>query len=305
MNMVLIRRIRTFWREPLVHFLVIGALLFLVYELKRPPDQENQKRIVVTAGQVDQLRNRFERTWLRPPSDIEMTGLIDSLVRDEVYFREALAMGLDESDPIMRRRMRQKLEFLLEDLSAEMEPDDTKLTTFLHANADKFRTEPKVSFRHVYLNPDGGQDLKTAAGPILARLRAGEAPETVGDTTLLEDSFTQAPQHLIASSFGSAFAKKIVRMTPGQWAGPINSGLGAHLVLVTERFEGRLPELEEVRAEVEREYMAQYRRELKERIYQQLRGSYNVVVETTAPKNDGKIAKASTNSVGAIKEGRP
>ena len=285
MRKTLIDEFRTIWREPLVHFLVIGALLFLAYELNRSPEQDAQKRILVSASQVLQLRVRFERTWMRSPSDAEMAGLVDSFVRDEVYFREALAMGLDKSDPLIRRRMRQKLEFLLEDLSAEIDPEDAELTAFLQAHADKFRTEPRVSFRQVYLNPEAHHDLAAAAGRMLPRLQAGGDPETLGDATLLADSFTLAPQNVIARSFGNTFAEEIVSMAPGGWEGPIYSGLGAHLVLVSERMAGRLPELAEVRIEVTRVYLGQRRQALMDCAYKILLAVYEVVV-VSAPSGD-------------------
>ncbi|MGD8269236.1 MAG: peptidylprolyl isomerase [Desulfobacterales bacterium] len=288
-------------REPLVHFLVIGAGLFLVFGLIREPAPEAPNRIVVDAGQVAQLNAQFKRTWMRPPTDAELVGLIENHVRDEVYYREALAMGLDQNDPLIRRRMRQKLEFILEDLSADSKPSEQELNQFLGQYPDRFRLEAQVSFHQVYLNPDKHGNLETHAARILKDLQAGARPESLGDPTLIGRTFELAPLSVIARSFGDSFAQDIVKLSPGKWTGPLYSGLGGHLVLVTEHRKARMPELTEVRAQVEREYLAQRRRELKDLAYQKLREGYEVVMEpTTTPGNmsDKALAAESSEGVG-------
>ena len=287
-------RMKLVWREPLVHFLALGAALFLVFGLTQETGGKGPKQILVDADQVEQLAAQFSRTWLRPPTEEELASLIESHVRDEVYYREALAMGLDQNDPMIRRRMRQKLEFLLEDLTAE-EPGDEVLATFLQEHRDEFQVEPRVSFRQLYLNPDRRRDLEGDAQMMLQRLRAGEAPESVGDPTLVQYELTLATQSEIARSFGEAFAQDVVALAPGAWTGPIHSGLGAHLVLVTERREGRLPELAEVRNRVAAEYLAQRRQELKDMAYRKLREGYEVIIEpATTSKDAAGTALAAT-----------
>lgn len=282
---------RKLWREPLVHFLVIGAGLFLAFGFTQDKRTEAPNRIVVDAGQVEQLAAQFRRTWLRPPTEEELAGLIESHVRDEVYYREALAMGLDRNDPQVRRRMRLKLEFLLEDLTAEEPPGDEVLSAYLEQHPERFRIEPQVSFRQVYLNVDRRLDPAADAERMLAELRAGVAAETLGDPTMLPDEQTAVSGGEIARTFGEEFAQDVMSLEPGAWSGPLYSGLGAHLVLVTERREGRLPELAEVRAEVEREYLAQRRRELKDLAYLKLREGYEVIVVP---------AKAQAGTTGAV-----
>jgi hypothetical protein len=286
---------RKLWREPLVHFLVIGAGLFLAFDLTQDKRTDGPNRILVDASQVEQLVAQFKRTWLRPPTEEELAGLIESRVRDEVYYREALAMGLDRNDPQVRRRMRLKLEFILEDLTAQQPPGDEVLRAYLQQNPERFRIEPQLSFRQVYLNLDRRQDLEADAKRILADLRGGVAPETLGDATLLPYEQTAAFQSEIARTFGETFAQELVLLEPGVWTGPLYSGLGAHLVLVTERRAGRLPELAEVRAAVEREYLAQRRQELKDLAYQKLRAGYEVIVEPAKPEADaaGAVAVAA------------
>jgi hypothetical protein len=286
---------RKLWREPLVHFLVIGAGLFLAFDLAQDERSDAPNRIVVDAKQVELLAVQFRRTWLRPPTEEELAGLIENHVRNEVYYREALAMGLDQNDPQVRRRMRLKLEFLLEDLTAEAPPGDEALHAYLQQHPDRFRIEPRLSFKQVYLNLDRRRDLAADAEQILADLQAGSAAETLGDPTMLPYELTAASQSEIARTFGETFAKEVIALEPGAWAGPLYSGLGAHLVRVTERREGGLPALTVVRAEVEREYLAQRRRELKDLAYQKLREGYEVIVEPEeAQANAGDPVAAVT-----------
>ena len=217
------KRIKNIWREPLVHFLLIGAALFLLFSFTNDPAGDNPNRIVVSPGQVEQLSSNFSRTWLRPPTEDEMAGLVREHVRDEVYYREALAMGLDQNDTLIRRRMRQKMEFILEDLTSESEPNDQVLMTFLQQHPDKFRLEPWVSFRQVYLNPDNHPNLEADARTMMADLRSGAKPEALGDPTLKGYEFSSVPQSVIARSFGNAFAQEIIALEPGDWTGRLRS----------------------------------------------------------------------------------
>lgn len=282
--------IKKLLREPLSHFLIIGAALFLLFHSTNDPASDQSNRIVVSPGQVEQLASVFSRTWMRAPTNDEIAGLIKEHVRNEVFYREALAMGLDQDDPLIRRRMRQKMEFILEDLSAASEPDEQVLNQFLKENADRFRLEPKVAFQQVYLNPDKQGNLETRAAQVLEDLRAGARPETLGDTTLMARKYDLSPLGLIARSFGESFAEDLGKLSPGEWTGPIYSALGGHLVRVDERKTSRLPELAEIRTRVEGEYLAQRRRELKDIAYQQLRKNYEVVIEPSATTGTGSGA---------------
>ena len=278
------------WREPLAHFLLIGALLFILFDLTREESGDPENRILVSQNQVDQLAAQFKRTWLRAPTEKELAGLIESHVRDEVYYREAVAMGLDRNDPQVRQRMRLKLEFLLEDLTAEEQPDDGVLDAYLKNNPEKFRIEPRLSLRQVFLSFDRGPGLDADAEKLLVELQAGEAAETLGDPTMLPYEQTAVPERMIARTFGERFAKAVMELEPGTWQGPLFSGLGAHLVLVTDRVEGRLPELAEIRADVEKEYLAERRMELKDLAYRKLREGYEVVIEEKKPEDDESLS---------------
>ena len=274
-----LKTIRNLWREPLVHFLLIGAALFLFYDLTREQGSVAPNRIVLSSGQVEQLAANFKRTWMRPATEAELASLIENYIREEVFYREALAMGLDQSDPVVRQRMRMKLEFILEDLSSE-EVTDEVLLGYLQEHPDKFRTQPQVSFQQLYLNPDKRADLVAEAETILASINDGAAPETLGDPTLLPYEYKLATQSEIERSLGERFARDVVELAPtDDWMGPVYSAYGGHLLKVSERVDARPPELPEIRALVEREYLAQRRKELKDLAYAKLREGYDVTIE--------------------------
>jgi hypothetical protein len=269
-------------REPLVHFLLIGAVLFTAFELRQEEGSAAPNRILVDAGQVEQLAARFKRTRLRPPTDIELAALIEGRIREEVYYRQALDMGLDQDDAVMRQRMRQKLEFLLEDLSDLSAPGDEQLIQFMQRHPQKFREEPRLSFNQVFLNPDKHQDLAADAMRLLTRLNNGAPPATEGDRTQLGQEYQLAAQHKITRVFGDSFAQQIVVLQPGEWIGPLYSTYGGHLVRVSAKQEERFPVLAEIRKQVEREYLAERRQELKDITYRKLREGYEIIIEESA-----------------------
>ena len=283
-------------REPLLHFLLIGAALFLLFELGQEPGGDTARQIVVETGQVEQLTARFKRTFFRWPTPEERTAIIEGYIRDEVYYREALAMGLDRDDPQVRKRMRLKLEFLLEDLTAEAPPSDEVLSAYLAEHGQKFQEEPQVSILQLYLNPENHRDLDAVASQMLARLVSSADTSRMGDPTMVPHRFTLASQGEIARFFGDSFAKRIVEVESGDWTGPLASELGVHLVLVTKRIEARMPELAEVRPQVVREYLAELRKQLKDETYAQLLKGYEVII---APPT------ASDERVGNVIAGTP
>jgi hypothetical protein len=291
-------RIQTLWREPLLHFLLIGAALFLYFNLvggvSEAPDT---KRIVVSSGQVEQLVANFTRTWSRPPTPQELDAMVESHVREEVFYREAMAMGLDQNDPMVRRRMRMKLEFMLEDLSGQ-DASDEVLSEFLKRNPDGFRDEVQLTLRQVYLNPDQRPDLDNDAGQLLSRLNDGSAPDALGDHTLAPRTYQLASQSEIARDFGDDFARQVASLPVGDWSGPVYSPFGAHLVKVEVRIDARLPELAEIRDEVLREYLAEKREQQKNLAYGKLREGYEVTVE---PLNSRPIPLLSSAVAGEIR----
>jgi hypothetical protein len=271
-------------KEPLLHFLLLGAGLFIAYSLMSSPGRSNEPgKIVVTVGQVEHLAAGFARTWQRPPTDAELKGLIDDWVREEIATREAIAMGLDKDDTVIRRRLRQKLEFVSDDIAAQTEPTEADLNAYLQAHPESFRVEPQFTFSQVYLNPDKhGANLARDAAQLLAKLNqaGGKADSSaLGDSFLLEHTFQSTPTSEVAKQFGDEFAARLGELSPGQWQGPIESGYGVHLVLVSERTEGRLPALAEVRDVVRREWDNARRLEGNGKFYQELLERYTVTIE--------------------------
>ncbi len=273
-------------KEPLLHFLLLGAGLFLAYRLMpRTADSGASGEILVTQGQIEHLAAGFAKTWQRPPTPEELAGLVRDRVREEVYCREALAMGLDKDDTVIRRRLRQKMEFVSDDIAAQAEPNDSDLNAFLMAHADAFRVPPRFTFRQVYLNPQKHRDrLARDATLLLAQLNQGGSPAdaSLGDPLMLDAQFANVSADEIARQFGEKFAASLRGLPPGQWQGPIESGYGVHLVLVSERIEGRPPALAEIRDAVSRQWASARRLEANQKLYQELLKRYTVTIE--APK---------------------
>jgi hypothetical protein len=269
-------------KEPLLQFLVMGALLFGVFQW-RGGGGPASNRIVITPGQVDAIIAGFARTWQRQPTDEELKAQLDEHIRDEIATREALAMGLDRDDTIIRRRLRQKLEFLTEDALDLAPATDADLEAWLAAHPDLFRLEPQVSFRQVFLSPDRrGTSLDKHARALRERLAAAGPDvtiDTLGDSSMVPSDVALSTRGDVARLFGESFADEIVRVEPGRWAGPIRSGYGLHVVFLSKREAGRQPALADVRPRVEREFTADRRRRQLEAMYAKLLERYRVVVE--------------------------
>ena len=283
-------------REPLVHFLVIGAALFLFFEWSGGGPEG--RRIVVRSGQIEYMIAGFSRTWQRPPTEQELKGLIDDYVREEIAYREAVATGLDQDDTIIRRRLRQKLEFLVEDAASAEPPTDAELQVWLDEHPDAFRSEARVAFRQVFVNRDRRGDATDAdARRLLTRLQAaGPDADTaqLGDSLMLQREHELSRESDISRLFGEMFADQLMELEPGSWTGPVASGYGLHLVLVRAREESRLPGLPEVRPIVERELMSARRKQRLEDLYVGLLEKYTVDVQSSAavPK-EGATADAA------------
>jgi len=278
-----------FFREPLFHFLLIGAGLFLLFgwrggpaALPAGPSGPQSAKIVVTPGDIDQMVTTFTRTWQRPPTEEEAKGLVEDLVRNEIYYREAMAIGLDRDDGVIRRRMRQKMEFILEDISAQTEPTDEELVAYMKKHPDSYLLDPQIAFRHVYVNVDKrGKNAEADARQILGQLNQGTDPDSVGDPLLLDAEIRLSPLWDIRKQFGEEFGRNLLELKSGKWEGPVRSGFGFHLVLVTKRVGGRLPELKEVREIVKRDWTFDRQKEVKDAAYAKIRERYTVVVEKT------------------------
>jgi hypothetical protein len=284
-------------REPLLHFLLLGTAIFGAYGLMSKRSGDEPGRIVISEGQVAAMAEGFARTWRRPPTREEIEGLIRDRLQEEVYCREAMAMGLDKDDTIIRRRLRQKMEFVSDDTAALAEPTEEDLGAYLKAHADTFRVERQFTFSHVYLNPERhGEALARDTAQLLAQLQQAGAKADVselGDSFLLEHKFQSLPASEVVKQFGDKFAAKLGELSPGQWQGPVESGYGVHLVWVSECTEGRVPALAEVRDAVRREWANARRLETSEKFYQELLKRYVVIIERPKPVAEHKkVAEA-------------
>jgi hypothetical protein len=285
--------LRNLLREPLVHFLLLGTVVFAIFQWVGDGSGVQEGRITVTSGRIEQLVTGFSRTWHRPPTRKELDGLIEEYIRDEVLYREALAMGLDKDDTIVRRRMRQKLEFLTGDASTIVAPTDDDLQSWLDRNPDQFRIEPKTAFSQIYFSPSRhGDSASTAAQKALTQLRrAGERSDLpeVGDPTMLPREMALSSVSEVGKVFGSDFARQVTGLEAGQWTGPVQSSYGWHLVRVNARNDGLSRPLSEVRETVQRQWQAARGKEIIDSAYSKLRGKYTVVVEDPQPHADATL----------------
>jgi hypothetical protein len=277
---------KSFIREPLVHFLLMGAALFLIFELSDNPAGEQSSRIVISDGQIEFLKANYARARQRTPSEEELQGLIESYVREEILYREALALGLDKNDSVIRNRLRQKMQLMSDDLAGIAVPTDDQLQHFLEMNSDKFRSEALIAFRHVFFDiAKRGISADDEAAAMLSLLldeKKKSDPDTLGDRLMQPTSFNLTPVSEIAKLFGKPFSQELSNISPGKWTGPIQSGYGLHLILVTDYVDDSLPQLDEIRGTVEWEWSAANKKELKKNIFNELRKKYTIEFEKPA-----------------------
>jgi len=279
-------------REPLFHFLILGAAIFAAHSLITRHKTDKPGEIIVTQAAIENLATGFTRTWQRPPTEDELQGLVRDYIREEAAYREALALGLDRDDLIVRRRLRQKLEFVSDDLATRTEPSDVELQTFLEAHRDTFQSEPLFSFRQIYFNPQlHGKSLHHHLALVLDDLRHPDSHKPKidrGDPFLLQQTFDDVSLAELKKTFGDQFASAISTLPVGSWQGPIDSGYGAHLVYVAKHTDSRLGALTEVREQVRRECLDAKRREATDKFYKALLSRYSVRIE---PAEEKKLAR--------------
>lgn len=269
--------IRAAMREPLLHFLLAGAGLFLLFGYLSDSEAISDDQIIVTSGQIEHMVSLFLKTRQRVPSDTELRGLIDNFVLEEVLYREAIAIGLERDDTIIRRRLRQKMEFLVDDFSV-VEPTDEDLQHYLDANSDRYHSDARISFEQVHLK-DPSRDR---ADSMLAALRRGEfaTPDTLSESHLIPRRFDDVWETEIAVQFGEAFRKELFALEAGRWAGPVESPFGVHLIRIDQIVDGQMPALDEIRGDVRRDWLADHREVAQQRLFDQMRAKYSVTIET-------------------------
>jgi peptidyl-prolyl cis-trans isomerase C len=277
-----------FLKEPLLHFLLAGAAIYLLFGMLGQSEADDvaveENTIVVTKGEIDWFAEMWQKKWNRPPSEIEMVGLVRDHLRETVLYREAVAMGLDKDDVIIRRRMAQKLEFLAQDLITPEEPSEEALQAFFKENADRYQPPPLLTFTHVFLDPDKrGDDTLTDAEKLKAELIASatvpDEASDLGDRFMLQAYYPERDEADLAKLFGGEFASSIMALEPEKWHGPVLSGYGTHLVYVQARLESPPPTYEQVAERVREDLVNEEREKLNEEYIESLLARYEVVIE--------------------------
>lgn len=285
------------FREPLVHFLLLGVLIFAGYEYASGGRESRPGTIIVTRGQIESLATGFVRARQRPPTQDELNALVRDYVRAELYAREAIALGLDKDDSVIRGRLRQKFEFISDTAAAETAPTDEQLRSYLSEHPNTFRTDQEITFKQICLDPERHRaDLAAITANMLTSLQKRGAAADIsqlGDSRLLDQQYDEVATSEISKQFGEGFASKLAEVPEGQWAGPIDSGYGSHLVFVLRRTGGKPPVFEEVREAVRREWANAQRMETNEKLYEDLLKRYQVVVE---PLGDEREATTVRNN---------
>lgn len=269
-------------REPLLQFFIIGSVLFTVYawtDSGRGGYETSPDEIVVDGARIEALDAQFRRLWQRPPSQAQLQSLVDEWIREEMLYREGLAMGLDRNDSIIRKRVAQKLSFISEDIM-KVTPSEAQLNQWFSEHRDDYRQEMILTFQQILLD-DGTDEARAqlTAAEVRDAVAAGSEPAELGMATLLPGEFPAGTYGAIAQTFGESLAAELRGIPLGEWHGPVSSEYGAHLVRVTARDPGRYLELAEVRSRVERDLIRARLDEANRAFLDQLRSRYRISIE--------------------------
>lgn len=272
-------------REPLFQFLIIGGLLFALYTVVSDPAPAPINQIVIEPERVAQLAAAYEAVWRRPPSDDELSALVKSFVREEIYYREALALGLERGDTIIRRRLQQKMEFLTDSGAEFLEPDAGELEAYYRANQQTFQDAPRIDLEQIFLGQNPALE-RISADLVTLQSDAETDPLSLGERTLLPLQMAVSTPTAINSVFGAGFFDELAQLPTDVWAGPVESSYGVHLVRISDHVPARVPPLAEVRDAVLREWRSEKAAELREQVYARLRARYDVVLPDAAATNN-------------------
>ena len=272
-------------REPLVHFMFIGAVIYALYGLfAEPAVEETDKTIVVTAGELEWMQTSWQKRWNRPPTAQEFDGLIQQFIKETVLYREALTMGLNKHDMVIRRRLAQKLEFLAKDLVALTPPTEDELLAYFDEHQASYQAPTLYTFTQVYFDPDkrGDATLDDAEKVKVTLIAQGDAiddPGALGDGLMLQNYYPEKDRAEIQKLLGSGFTETLITLSPGQWHGPVLSGFGVHLVYVNSIDEPPPPVFAEVRERMMDDWKLERGEELNDQFYTSLREQYSIVIE--------------------------
>lgn len=261
--------------EPVVLFFILGLILFIIYQNVSNYYDRLNKTVVVTPGQVELLSESFAKTWNRQPTEQELNAQIDNLVKDEIFYKEAVAIGLDKSDVAVKRRLRQLMELMMDEM-ATVYPSEDQLKKYLSENPDKFRADPMISFRHIYFSTDNREESIEVLSNLKKTLPV-DASSFEG-LALIPTEFSGESYRAVERLFGKSFTDEVFTLEAGSWEGPLESAYGFHLVYISEITKGYIPELSEIWDEVEREWSLERRTEFKEQQYQLIKEKYHIVL---------------------------
>lgn len=280
-------------REPLLHFLLIGAAIYLAFGMfSKPAPEVDDKTIVLGAGEIAWMQATWQKTWNRPPSEAEMQGIIQQYIRETVFYREALTMGLNQHDPVIRRRLAQKLEFLAKDLVQLTPPSEADLRAYFDAHQDLYQLPPRYTFTQVFLDPNKrGEATLDDAQRVKAELIAlGDDLSNAGalsDGYMLQSFNPDKAPLQIRKDFGGRFAEALMGLEPGKWQGPVQSGFGVHLVYVSAITQPPAPAFAEMHERVAEDWKVEKGEELNKKFYENLRKNYTIVIES--PSGEGNV----------------
>lgn len=265
-------------REPIYLFLAVGFTLFLLNGLLNGSLRDHgDSTINISQGRVQQIAESYQLLAGRPPSQQELQALVDDFVSEEIAYREAIALGLDVDDTIIRRRLGQKLKFLVEDADASEPPSQDQLAAWLQSHQADYQLPARFAFTHILASADTrGDQAQSDAQAFLEALKSGSDPADMGDTSMLPTTLFLTSEQGVSALFGPAFADSLFASTQDEWFGPITSPLGAHIVRVTSREPGRVPDLTEIENILRSDWIDARRTSNREEYLRDLRQRYQV-----------------------------
>lgn len=263
-------------KEPVVHFAIFAILLFIYFQAAAKPEQiaNTSNRIVVGDREVEQIITQYRATWQQPPTPEQLETLIEGYIREEVLVRSALELGLDRGDAAIRNRLRQKMQFLTDSAAQSLDPGEEVLAEHLTNNPDRFSRPGRIAFDQVYL---GASPTEVEVTQALSSLKSGEAPATVGQSSLLPSQVPLSVPVQIDGGFGQGFHAGLAELPQGDWVGPVRSGYGLHLIRVTEVEQPELPDLDLIRDKVLFDWRREQADVLAEAQFNALRTGYEII----------------------------
>lgn len=269
-------------KNSLFHFFIISSLIFLIYYLNLEPDLDN--KLVITQQDINELTLGFKRSWEREPNEVELKNLIAQKIKDEIFYREAINLGLDRHDPVIQRRLQQKIEILFSDTGQLQQPTTQDLQSYLDQYPEQFIKPAKVSFSHIYFNPDSCGNCEKEIMQVRKRLSSGqinlENLQGIGYPPIYGSNNIMIDKRQLAARYGELFADKLFKLDTEQWSNTIVSGVGTHLVYINEIMPETKPQLEEVITQVRYAWFEYKSQQIKTRVYNQLKSQYEIVLES-------------------------